>query len=178
MAYDNLCTASWLAHSSSSLELIYTARCSGNGSPNAHILKRDERTQTAKVERPPSLPGSVWEHAPGPSHFRRPTSVPSARPLPCLDPASRAAPRARACTPCTQYIYRGGTDAMLPLFVSLFNLGPGRLAHPFTLTFVMALAYPTPAYNIHRDYSGASFFDGWDFYGSWDNLTLSEYFLA
>ncbi|KAF8552469.1 glycoside hydrolase family 16 protein [Imleria badia] len=29
-------------------------------------------------------------------------------------------------------------------------------------------------YNIIRDYSGSSFFEGWDFYGSWDNLTLSN----
>ncbi|KAI0765380.1 concanavalin A-like lectin/glucanase domain-containing protein [Fomes fomentarius] len=33
---------------------------------------------------------------------------------------------------------------------------------------------PANAYNIARDYSGPSFFDGWDFYGSWDNLTLSK----
>ena len=30
-------------------------------------------------------------------------------------------------------------------------------------------------YNLARDYSGSNFFDGWDFYGSWDNLTLSQY---
>ncbi|KAI0674443.1 concanavalin A-like lectin/glucanase domain-containing protein [Trametes maxima] len=29
-------------------------------------------------------------------------------------------------------------------------------------------------YNIAKDYSGKNFFDGWDFYGSWDNLTLSN----
>ncbi|KAI0827076.1 concanavalin A-like lectin/glucanase domain-containing protein [Trametes gibbosa] len=29
-------------------------------------------------------------------------------------------------------------------------------------------------YNIARDFSGQNFFDGWDFYGSWDNLTLSN----
>lgn len=28
------------------------------------------------------------------------------------------------------------------------------------------------AYDLVRDYSGSSFFNGWDFYGSWDNLTL------
>ena len=33
---------------------------------------------------------------------------------------------------------------------------------------------PAHAYNIARDYSGQSFFDGWDYFGSWDNLTLSE----
>ncbi len=33
---------------------------------------------------------------------------------------------------------------------------------------------PAVAYNIARDYSGQTFFDGWDYYGFWDNLTLSE----
>jgi hypothetical protein len=28
------------------------------------------------------------------------------------------------------------------------------------------------AYDLVRDYSGQTFFQGWDFYGSWDNLTL------
>jgi hypothetical protein len=28
------------------------------------------------------------------------------------------------------------------------------------------------SYDLVRDYSGTSFFDRWDFYGSWDNLTL------
>jgi hypothetical protein len=28
------------------------------------------------------------------------------------------------------------------------------------------------AFEIARDYSGANFFQGWDFFGSWDNLTL------
>ncbi|KAH9924368.1 concanavalin A-like lectin/glucanase domain-containing protein [Amylocystis lapponica] len=27
-------------------------------------------------------------------------------------------------------------------------------------------------YDLLREYSGQTFFDGWDFYGSWDNLTL------
>ena len=48
-----------------------------------------------------------------------------------------------------------------------------------SLTFIMAasLATPATAYNIARDYSGSHFFNGWDYYGSWDNLTLSEYLL-
>jgi hypothetical protein len=28
------------------------------------------------------------------------------------------------------------------------------------------------AFDVIRDYSGSTFFDGWDFYGGWDNLTL------
>lgn len=30
----------------------------------------------------------------------------------------------------------------------------------------------TRAFDVLRDYSGQTFFDGWDFYGYWDNLTL------
>ncbi|KAI9568719.1 concanavalin A-like lectin/glucanase domain-containing protein [Boletus coccyginus] len=30
------------------------------------------------------------------------------------------------------------------------------------------------AYDIIRDYSGSTFFDGWEFYGSWDGLTLGN----
>lgn len=34
---------------------------------------------------------------------------------------------------------------------------------------------PTAAcYDMVREYSGQSFFDRWDFYGSWDNLTLGD----
>ena len=28
------------------------------------------------------------------------------------------------------------------------------------------------AFDVLRDYSGQNFFEGWDFYGYWDNLTL------
>jgi len=34
------------------------------------------------------------------------------------------------------------------------------------------LVSTTLGYNIIRDYSGSTFFDGWDFYGAPDNLTL------
>ncbi|KAG9218256.1 hypothetical protein CCMSSC00406_0005937 [Pleurotus cornucopiae] len=30
------------------------------------------------------------------------------------------------------------------------------------------------SYDLVRDYSGQTFFDGWDFFGSWDNLTLGD----
>ena len=36
----------------------------------------------------------------------------------------------------------------------------------------LSLALQTAAYDIVREYSGSTFFDRWDFYGSWDNLTL------
>lgn len=41
-------------------------------------------------------------------------------------------------------------------------------------TFMTALAATTSAYEFVREYSGSSFFDAWDFYGSWDNLTLGD----
>ncbi|KAF9485091.1 hypothetical protein BDN70DRAFT_871788 [Pholiota conissans] len=30
------------------------------------------------------------------------------------------------------------------------------------------------SFNLVKDYSGSTFFDEWDFYGSWDNLTLGD----
>jgi hypothetical protein len=30
------------------------------------------------------------------------------------------------------------------------------------------------SYDMVRDYSGRNFFNGWDFYGDYDNLTLGE----
>ena len=39
------------------------------------------------------------------------------------------------------------------------------------LSFLSLLSLSSP-YELVRDYSGTTFFDRWDFYGSWDNLTL------
>lgn len=39
-------------------------------------------------------------------------------------------------------------------------------------TLLLALPLAVKSYDLVRDYSGSNFFDGWDFYGSWDNLTL------
>jgi hypothetical protein len=36
--------------------------------------------------------------------------------------------------------------------------------------FLSLLPYSTP-YDLVREYSGITFFDRWEFYGSWDNLT-------
>lgn len=47
--------------------------------------------------------------------------------------------------------------------MSLFTL---FLLHWISITF---------GYDMVRDYSGNTFFQGWDFYGSWDNLTLGRY---
>jgi hypothetical protein len=34
------------------------------------------------------------------------------------------------------------------------------------------------AYDLIREYAGSTFFDRWDFYGSWDNLSLGESFVS
>ena len=43
---------------------------------------------------------------------------------------------------------------------------------------LVGLASTTHAWELVREYSGSTFFDRWDFYGFWDNLTLStcQYF--
>ena len=52
-----------------------------------------------------------------------------------------------------------------------------RLAIPLASTlFATAPAYA--AYNLLRDYSGANFFTGWDFYGNYDNLTNGACFFC
>ncbi|KDQ60271.1 glycoside hydrolase family 16 protein [Jaapia argillacea MUCL 33604] len=43
----------------------------------------------------------------------------------------------------------------------------------FALSVVspVTVAQPSPPYQLIRDYSGQTFFNGWDFFGSYDNLT-------
>jgi hypothetical protein len=36
----------------------------------------------------------------------------------------------------------------------------------------LSLLPSSSSYDLVREYSGPTFFDRWDFYGSWDNLTL------
>lgn len=38
--------------------------------------------------------------------------------------------------------------------------------------YFLSLLPSSAPYDLVRDYSGTTFFDRWDFYGSWDNLTL------
>ena len=40
---------------------------------------------------------------------------------------------------------------------------------------ILAIISHVNAYEFLREYSGLSFFDKWDFYGSWDNLTNGAY---
>ncbi|KAA1473066.1 hypothetical protein DENSPDRAFT_839490 [Dentipellis sp. KUC8613] len=42
------------------------------------------------------------------------------------------------------------------------------------LVLLLPLLPVTSSYDIVRDYSGQTFFDRWDFYGNWDNLTLGD----
>ncbi|KAF8271845.1 glycoside hydrolase family 16 protein [Lactarius quietus] len=39
---------------------------------------------------------------------------------------------------------------------------------------ILSIPPYSASYDIVRDYSGSTFFDLWDFYGSWDNLTLGD----
>jgi len=41
-----------------------------------------------------------------------------------------------------------------------------------TLLCLATLLSLSTSYELVHDYSGTTFFDRWDFYGSWDNLTL------
>ena len=36
----------------------------------------------------------------------------------------------------------------------------------------LSLASAVVGYELIHDYSGDTFFNGWDYYGKWDNLTL------
>jgi hypothetical protein len=50
--------------------------------------------------------------------------------------------------------------------------------HYFTVGSLLCLMLPAlvsaTQYNIAKEWSGASFFDGWDFYGNYDNLTEGD----
>ncbi len=41
-----------------------------------------------------------------------------------------------------------------------------------TLSYLFALFRHIHCFDLVKDYSGLSFFDDWDFYGGYDNLTL------
>jgi hypothetical protein len=52
-----------------------------------------------------------------------------------------------------------------------------NLCLQFLLCFLLCSTsgiQPARAYDLIRDYSGPTFFEGWDFYGGWDNLTLGK----
>ncbi|TFK67584.1 hypothetical protein BDN72DRAFT_842854 [Pluteus cervinus] len=59
---------------------------------------------------------------------------------------------------------------------SSFFLGShDQLAGPMFSFFLLLLCITRVwAYEVIHDYSGSNFFNGWDFYGSWDNLTLGD----
>ncbi|KAK7683143.1 hypothetical protein QCA50_013816 [Cerrena zonata] len=50
-------------------------------------------------------------------------------------------------------------------------MAPHRL---LSISTFLYLSHCCSAFNVVRDYSGTHFFDGWDFFGSWDNLTLGD----
>ncbi|KZT22735.1 glycoside hydrolase family 16 protein [Neolentinus lepideus HHB14362 ss-1] len=42
------------------------------------------------------------------------------------------------------------------------------------LLSILSVLSAVASYDLVHDYSGQTFFDGWDFYGNWDNLTLGD----
>ena len=54
------------------------------------------------------------------------------------------------------------------------RLPAGLLSRSATLLFASGPALAA-TYSLINEYSGETFFDGWDFYGSWDNLTLGTF---
>ena len=46
-----------------------------------------------------------------------------------------------------------------------------RAAAAIAATF----AFKTSAYDLVRSYEGSTFFDRWEWFGNWDNLTLGAY---
>ena len=45
----------------------------------------------------------------------------------------------------------------------------------FALVTLLVSPITCSGYDILRDYSGSTFFSGWDFYGGYDNLTLGAF---
>lgn len=49
------------------------------------------------------------------------------------------------------------------------------LVYQYVLCLLMlSLTGTAVGFELLHDYSGETFFSGWDFYGYWDNLTLGE----
>ncbi|KAL5498488.1 hypothetical protein ACEPAH_1841 [Sanghuangporus vaninii] len=49
-----------------------------------------------------------------------------------------------------------------------------RISQSATLLFLFIHVWTCSAYELVREYAGSTFFDRWDFYGFWDNLTLGD----
>lgn len=45
----------------------------------------------------------------------------------------------------------------------------------YVVILLAAFVSTSWSFDLVRDHSGEHFFDGWDFYGYWDNLTLGAY---
>ncbi|KAI0635301.1 concanavalin A-like lectin/glucanase domain-containing protein [Trametes polyzona] len=93
--------------------------------------------------------------------------------------SSRSLPPPRSPPPSLAFLDRGPS----PPLQQLKSPRPLPVPAPAPLPVPPVAAPGAPAvpavnvsYNLAQDFSGPNFFDGWDFYGSWDNLTLSNVF--
>ncbi|KAF5310922.1 hypothetical protein D9619_007968 [Psilocybe cf. subviscida] len=69
-----------------------------------------------------------------------------------------------------QYHRRERKFALNPVFYTLKMLS-SRLSTQLLPLLLFTSAF---AFDVVKDYSGNTFFDEWDFYGHWDNLTLGD----
>ena len=46
-----------------------------------------------------------------------------------------------------------------------------HIAFPLTAALLTSASGVSATYSLVKEYSGSTFFDGWDFYGNYDNLT-------
>ncbi len=53
-----------------------------------------------------------------------------------------------------------------------------HFAIPVAAALLASAHGASAAYNLVREYSGSSFFDGWEFYGNYDNLTNGAHLVA
>ena len=50
-----------------------------------------------------------------------------------------------------------------------------HFAIPVAAALLTSAHGASAAYNLVKEFSGSSFFDGWEFYGNYDNLTNGAY---
>ena len=67
------------------------------------------------------------------------------------------------------------TRFRLSLILSFSFLSNMHFAIPVAAALLTSAHGASAAYNLVKEFSGSSFFDGWEFYGNYDNLTNGAY---